>query len=824
MVDAEAQELEIGALQSIYNDDEFNSYNNSDGLLCAHFYAFLKLPESFSIVFCDDSSHSDADCWADSKHNFISVEHLPPVEMLAVLPYDYPSKSAPQFHLSCSWLSGDMLAKLCNKLDEIWKEKTSPEILYIWIEFLKEETLNFLKIKNKLRINICNLKSDNSKQSQSIIKQTNEVVLNNNSNNTIKESENIIDKMTSTTNSANNNINEIANADEASSVVKCDEKEFSSVDKEDILKNDNIDVATVSESKQISCDVDGDNRNNTCTNNYTNNNCNGNNYGNNSVKTNYKTFQSRLFYNRDYGGGKRSNQRNNHFFDNYNYNYKRQKGRYRRGSYNNMNQRKHTNYAKACETNGHCSEADNKTVNDIQKKISDCDNVNNITRLGNSVESTLVLHDDINFSERKSGNSQSSSSKHCDINKLKTYDNNDLSVASSSSLLSGVTEDVIPVKTGVVKETEILISHNIGCYNESNSLVSDDNINLIVKEKENVYDGGEGNCSRNSYNSVTNTKENVDFRDKRVKTCLSQYYFNNLKNYLKNYNEDRILTEFNKSYFCCIICYQDKMGHHCMQFKPCDHTFCKDCIRQYVQHKITDGSVYVIKCPQDECESEIMPSQVRDLVSPEQFARYDNLLLTTTLQTMTDITVCPRQSCQYPVSREPDEKMAVCPECRYVFCVNCKMVYHGVEPCRFRSDEKAALVKQYLEGNEETKQTMEHKYGRKQLNALVQASLSETWISNNSQNCPHCNASIEKSGGCNKMVCWRCSTFFCWLCQARLDPATPYKHYNDPKSCCFNQLFEGANISDDEDDDVDEFIVVEDFVDDDGDEFAVRFE
>lgn len=76
---------------------------------------------------------------------------------------------------------------------------------------------------------------------------------------------------------------------------------------------------------------------------------------------------------------------------------------------------------------------------------------------------------------------------------------------------------------------------------------------------------------------------------------------------------------------------------------------------------------------------------MRDLVSQEQFARYDSILLTTTLQTMTDIMVCPRSSCQYPVSREPDEKMAVCPECRYVFCVYCKMVYHGVEPCRFRS-------------------------------------------------------------------------------------------------------------------------------------------
>lgn len=67
------------------------------------------------------------------------------------------------------------------------------------------------------------------------------------------------------------------------------------------------------------------------------------------------------------------------------------------------------------------------------------------------------------------------------------------------------------------------------------------------------------------------------------------------------------------------------------------------------------------------------------------------------------------------------------------------------------------------------------------------------------------------------MVCWRCSTYFCWICQAQLDPNTPYLHYNDRKSRCFRQLFQGVNISDDEDDDdVDEMAVY--FFEDDDDE------
>lgn len=52
---------------------------------------------------------------------------------------------------------------------------------------------------------------------------------------------------------------------------------------------------------------------------------------------------------------------------------------------------------------------------------------------------------------------------------------------------------------------------------------------------------------------------------------------------------------------------------------------------------------------------------------------------------MMDIVYCPRRHCQYPVTRDPDDNIARCPVCQYAFCVRCKMVYHGVEPCKISS-------------------------------------------------------------------------------------------------------------------------------------------
>jgi len=38
------------------------------------------------------------------------------------------------------------------------------------------------------------------------------------------------------------------------------------------------------------------------------------------------------------------------------------------------------------------------------------------------------------------------------------------------------------------------------------------------------------------------------------------------------------------------------------------------------------------------------------------------------------------------------------------------------------------------------------------------------------QECPKCNATIEKDGGCNHMVCKRCKFDFCWVCLTAWEP------------------------------------------------------
>ena len=40
----------------------------------------------------------------------------------------------------------------------------------------------------------------------------------------------------------------------------------------------------------------------------------------------------------------------------------------------------------------------------------------------------------------------------------------------------------------------------------------------------------------------------------------------------------------------------------------------------------------------------------------------------------------------------------------------------------------------------------------------------------NTQECPQCNSTIEKDGGCNHMICKKCNHDFCWVCLGKWEP------------------------------------------------------
>lgn len=59
------------------------------------------------------------------------------------------------------------------------------------------------------------------------------------------------------------------------------------------------------------------------------------------------------------------------------------------------------------------------------------------------------------------------------------------------------------------------------------------------------------------------------------------------------------------------------------------------------------------------------------------------------------------------------------------------------------------------------------------------------------------------------MTCFKCRTYFCWLCSEVLSRSNPYNHFNAPGGQCYARLFEGVEIDDDDIED-DEDLVFDD--------------
>eukprot|EP00116_Pleurobrachia_bachei_P008260 sb/3468522/ len=217
-------------------------------------------------------------------------------------------------------------------------------------------------------------------------------------------------------------------------------------------------------------------------------------------------------------------------------------------------------------------------------------------------------------------------------------------------------------------------------------------------------------------------------------------------------------------------------------------------MKGFFEVMIGEGSVSAITCPSAKCESSALPNQVKELVDPELFEKYERFLLQRTLDQMIDVFKCPRKLCENFVVKDPDIDMACCDDCGFVFCVLCEKSWHGVNNrCEIKSGKYKDICRIYNEGNPGEIKMLYRKYGRAQVDEIVNNMQTFLWLQEHSKPCPTCKAMIQLDTGCNKVQCSVCKGFMCWLCGEKLPMKDPYGHYSRSSgSGCVGKLFEGT--------------------------------
>jgi len=235
----------------------------------------------------------------------------------------------------------------------------------------------------------------------------------------------------------------------------------------------------------------------------------------------------------------------------------------------------------------------------------------------------------------------------------------------------------------------------------------------------------------------------------------------------------------------CGVCLSDDVRGVDMRriSASCSHTFCVDCVSRMALVHVREGSVTSLLCPSQECSCPFEPHVLREVLSNDEFEKYEALLLSKTLDAMSDLVYCPR--CEWPVIEDEEARLGRCVKCLYAFCTLCRAAWHAGEQC-LNAEQKLAVLEARKRGDSQMSDDALRKYREEIADASAAA-----YVARNGKTCPSCRQAIEKNEGCNKMTC-SCGAYFCWTCGKRLlgDGYSHYRNVNGEPGTSACQLFD----------------------------------
>lgn len=185
----------------------------------------------------------------------------------------------------------------------------------------------------------------------------------------------------------------------------------------------------------------------------------------------------------------------------------------------------------------------------------------------------------------------------------------------------------------------------------------------------------------------------------------------------------------------------------------CGHKFCTHCWGEYLTTKIMEeGLGQSISCAAHGCDIIVDDVTVMKLVNDSRVRlKYQHLITNSFVEVCTKagrflfvektiqskcfvyfslqcnrlLRWCPSADCSYAVKVVYVESRPVACKCGHIFCFECGENWHDPVLCRY--------LKKWIKKCDDDSET-------------------SNWIAANTKECPKCNVTIEKDGGCNHMV------------------------------------------------------------------------
>ncbi|KAH8818591.1 hypothetical protein DL96DRAFT_1621520 [Flagelloscypha sp. PMI_526] len=270
-----------------------------------------------------------------------------------------------------------------------------------------------------------------------------------------------------------------------------------------------------------------------------------------------------------------------------------------------------------------------------------------------------------------------------------------------------------------------------------------------------------------------------------LEICITHHTPQALASCLQEFDNTEKHRIFAESSFFCELCLSDVHGRQCLQL-VCQHIFCRDCLKDFWSLHISEGQVERVTCPDPGCVKDkrsVVEDDIARIVSPDELDRLKGLRKKAALEKDPTVVHCP--VCQLPVIRPQESvngrfgwrNLRSCDSCGYNFCAYCRRTWHGpLYNCR---EPQSVVTKDLGQSTESKPGTLPADRNgssnrKRRVKAYKQEQESAKRIKETTTQCPQCTVAIEKSEGCNHMVCSRCHTHFCFACGGRLFPLSSH--------------------------------------------------
>ena len=239
----------------------------------------------------------------------------------------------------------------------------------------------------------------------------------------------------------------------------------------------------------------------------------------------------------------------------------------------------------------------------------------------------------------------------------------------------------------------------------------------------------------------------------------------------------------------CSVCFENSENHteliHCSNSTPAskhNHFICKDCLKGHIQCLISDsiGTNTCMFDKTDKCAGEYKILDIKTVLdTPEQIAHWEEIVNISEIIKLAsicdDYVICPL-CCKWGCIFETPPGAIMnyyipCGKCGEKWCNICKRKKH---------DNRSCYTLEFL-----AHETVDSRI------AVIDRMIQEIVTKSLTHCCSTCGCAYIKEEGCNLMVCPRCESMTCYLCDMKLyyKNNTKYWHFvghelSDPDTVC----------------------------------------